>query len=275
MRILVYDERDSFLHRLNPLTKLAFASLILLGLTAIIDPVTPLLVSILLLVTIWRLGQIGWRQLARHLVAVVMLGFGLLWTTTLFYLPDPAQPLHRLFALGPAVVTDQGLAYGLTIMFRLFGFYAASICFVLTTDPTDLVQSLIQQLKLSDRLGYGVHAGYRFLPLFETELDTIRAAHRVRGVEQQGGLLAAYRRFSGYLVPLLAGSVRTAERVALAMDARGFCAWPTRTYYRRAKFGREDVAFVIGAILVLGGLMLALSRLGWLGQLVPPFVRWI
>ncbi len=273
MRVSIYEEHDSFLHRLNPLTKLAFAVLVLVGLTAIIDPITPLVVSILLLVALAGLGRMDVRSLAKHLIPVGIVGFGLFWTTTLFYLADPSQPLRRVVVLGPAVVTDQGLAYGLTILFRLLGFYAASLCFVLTTDPTDLVQSLVQQLKLSDRFGYGVHAGYRFLPLFETELDTIRAAHRVRGVEQQGGWLAAYHRWSGYLIPLLAGSVRTAERVALAMDARGFCAWPTRTYYRRAKFGREDLAFAIGAGFTLGGLLLVLSHLGWLGQLIPPFLR--
>jgi energy-coupling factor transport system permease protein len=273
MRLFVYREGDSFLHRLNPLTKLVFASLVMLLLTVIVDPITPFMVALALLIATSTLGRVPVRALVRTLGPFAAIALGILWTTALFYVASPTDLARPVIVLGPIVLTDQGLAYGFTIMFRILGVFAASLLFALTTDPTDLVVALIQQLHLSHRFGYGALAAYRFVPLFDTELSTIRAAHRIRGVGDRGGPLAQYRRFVGYMVPLLAGGVRKAERVALAMDARGFDAYPTRTYYRRAHFSREDVLFSVGATAAVVTLLVILKDLGWLGVLIPPFIH--
>lgn len=272
MRAFLQYEHDSFLQRLNPLTKLAFATALILALTVIVDPFTPLVVTVLTILAIWRLGRARLGALLRPLLPFLVLSFGLIWTTTLFYVASPGEPVRMLWSLGPVAITEAGLAYGLAIFFRLTGFFAASLLFVLTTDPTDLVQALIQNLGLSYRFGYGAHAAYRFVPLFEGELASIRAAHRIRGLREGGGPVRRIRQYLGFLVPLLAGGVRRAERVALAMDARGFGAYPDRTFYRRSSFGWADLAFAVGAILVYGGALVVLHQLGWLGQLVPPFI---
>jgi energy-coupling factor transport system permease protein len=167
---------------------------------------------------------------------------------------------------------DLGVAYALTIFFRLLGFLTASLLFVLTTDPTDLMQALMQIARLNDRFGYGTLAAYHFVPQFDTELATIRAAHRIRGVADGGGPVQAVHRYVGYMIPLLAGAVRKAERVALAMDARGFGAYPDRTYYRASRFSRADLGFGVGSALVCAGLLLGLNAIGWLGRLIPPFL---
>jgi energy-coupling factor transport system permease protein len=272
VRAFLEDERDSFLHRLNPLTKLAFAVVVILALTVVVDPVTPLVVTILLLLAVGLLGGARPGRLLRLYAPLWLLSIGLLWTTTVFYVADPGSHPRAIWVAGPLVVTDQGVAYALAIFFRIQGFLAASLLYVLTTDPTDFVQALIQKARLSYRFGYGAHAAYRFVPMFEGELATIRAAHRVRGVPEGGGPIARGRQYVGYLVPLLAGGIRKAERVALAMDARGFGAYPDRTFYRQSRFGLADLAFGVGAIAVLGGALVALDALGTLGQLVPPFV---
>ncbi len=273
MKIFSYYEGDSFLHRLNPLTKLGLAAVVMLALTLIVDPITPLIVSVFTIATISGLGRLRLADLGRALGPFLGVACGILWTTALFYVPGPGDRPRALLTLGPLVVSDVGFAYGLTIMFRLLGVYAASLLFVVTTDPTDLVQALVQRLHLSYRFGYGALAAYRFVPLFDSELATIRAAHRIRGFGDGGGPAERYRQFVGLLVPLLAGGVRKAERVALAMDARGFGAYPTRTYYRLSTFGRADLAFGVGALATLGATLVVLARLGWLGHLIPPFIR--
>ncbi|MFT4229718.1 MAG: energy-coupling factor transporter transmembrane component T, partial [Microbacterium sp.] len=56
---------------------------------------------------------------------------------------------------------------------------------------------------------------------------------------------AAVARGAGYVVPLLAGAIRHAERVALAMDARAFGAHPTRTERYPVPFRTRDVVFAV------------------------------
>jgi energy-coupling factor transporter transmembrane protein EcfT len=65
------------------------------------------------------------------------------------------------------------------------------------------------------------------VPRFGHELDVIRQAHRVRGAHGGRGPFAAVARWWGYIVPLLAGAIRHAERVALAMDAAPSARTPT------------------------------------------------
>jgi energy-coupling factor transport system permease protein len=272
MKLFLYLEGTSFLHRLNPLTKLVFVGIVMLALTLIVDPITPLVVAFLVLLTMSLLGRIPVTALLRTLRLFLVVAFGLFWTTALFYAPAAGTPVHTLLRVGPAVLTDYGAAYGASITFRILAIFAASLLFTFTTDPTSFLQALIQQWHLNHRFGYGVLAAYRFVPLFESQLASIRAAHRVRGVPEGGGLATRYRRLTGYLVPLLAGGVRQAERVAVAMDARGFGAHPTRTYYRRAAFRGDDLAFAAGAVLVLAAVVLSLHALGWLGQTLPPFL---
>ncbi|HUX86003.1 MAG TPA: energy-coupling factor transporter transmembrane component T [Chloroflexota bacterium] len=272
MKIFLFDEGDSFLHRLNPLTKLFAAVVVFIALTAIVDPVTPLLITALTFLAIWLLGRVRLGLLVRTLSPIVVLSFGLVWSTVLFYQADPGSHPRILGQVGPFPISDQAIAYACVIAFRMLGFFTVSLFFVLTTDPSDLVQALIQRLGLSYRFGYGAHAAYRFVPLFDSELTTIRAAHRVRGV-RGGGPSAQIRQYIGFVVPLLASAIRRAERVALAMEARGFGASSQRTYYRRSTFGFDDLQFASGSVIAFGGALVLLSSLGWLGQLIPPFIK--
>jgi energy-coupling factor transport system permease protein len=272
MRFQLFYETDSFLHRVNPLTKLTFTVVMMVLLTLIVDPLTPLAVAALGLAAIVLLGRVPLVQTLLTLRPFLIVSFGLFWTTALFYAADPASPPRVLAHWGPAVLTEEGVAYGVAIMLRILAIFVISLMFTLTTDPTAFLQALVQQARLSPRFGYGVIAAYRFVPLFDGELASIRAAHRIRGVAS-GGLAAQYRHLVGHMVPLLAGGIRHAERVALAMDARGFGASSSRTYYRRSTFGWRDVVFATGAGIVLAMLLMGFHFAGWLGEPIPPFLK--
>jgi energy-coupling factor transport system permease protein len=268
MRFLLFYETDSFLHRVNPLTKLVFTTVVMVLLTAIVDPMTPVAVTMLGLLAIVLLGHIPLLQTLRTLRPFVIVAFGLFWTTALFY----ASVMQPFAQWGPLALTKDGVAYGVAIMLRILAIFVVSLLFTLTTDPTAFLQALVQQAHVSPRFGYGIIAAYRFVPLFDGQLASIRAAHRIRGVPVGGGLVAHYRRLVGHMVPLLAGAIRHAERVALAMDARGFGAAESRTYYRRSVFGWRDVVFAAAAGTVLALLLLGLHAAGWLGETIPPFL---
>ena len=103
---------------------------------------------------------------------------------------------------------------------------------------------MVQQLRVPYRIGYTALAAFRFVPRFGHELEVIRQAHRVRGAHGGRGPFSAIARWAGYAVPLLAGAIRHAERVALAMDARAFGAYPDRTERHLVPWRIRDTAFV-------------------------------
>lgn len=260
MRQFVWHDTDSVLHRLNPLTKLALALPVAALVTFFNEPVTPLAIGVLAAGATWRLGRVPWRSIQQPLMLALLLGFGLFWSSVVFY-AGPGSDAPSLIG-GPVHVSPAGLVYGVTIVCRLLAIFAASLLFVLTTNPVDLVVALIQQVRLPVKVGYAVFAAYRFMPLVHEELENIQAAHHVRGGVEGSGPIARARRLFGYAIPLLAISVRRAERVALAMDSRGFGARPDRTYFRRTTFRRADLWFVMAALAVVTGALTTLRLLG-------------
>jgi energy-coupling factor transport system permease protein len=245
----VWHEADSYLHRLNPLTKLALSMPVAALVSLTDEPLTPLAIATVAAGATWRLGNVPLAGVLRPLGFALLLGFGMFWTGVLYYAGLGSDGPSIL--PGPVHVSMASLVYGVTMVSRTLAIFATSSLFVLTTNPIDFVIALIHQARLPVRVGYAVFAAYRFVPLVQEELDNIRAAHQVRGAATGRGVLARLRRVIGYAIPLLAISVRRAERVALAMDSRGFGARPNRTYFRTTTVTRSDAAFAIVALATL------------------------
>ncbi len=245
------------MQRLNPLTKAALTVPVVALASFSFDPAVPLAVAVLALAATRLLGHVSWPGLLRPLVFVALLGIGMFWTSALFY-AGPASDLGApRLSLGPLWLSEAGLVYGAAMAARLLAIFSVSLLFVLTTDPAAFVLALIQQARMPYRIGYAVFAAYRFIPLLHEEFDNVRAAHRMRGAAGGGGPAGRLREYLGYAIPLLAVTVRRAERLALAMDARAFGVLPQRTYYRETTLGWNDALFFAGALVALGLVVLA------------------
>lgn len=253
---------ESFLRRRNPTIKLAVALILSLALTLIIDPLTPLLVLGLTLAAGLVLGQIRPSTYARALVPLVLVALGFVWSNAAF--ANVPTGTDAMVQFGPLRLTWPGLLFGLAIALRGLAIGALSLTFILSTDPTDLVVSLIRHGRLPFRVGYALMAGLRFLPYFTAEFEQIRLAQRVRGQVESGTFPARLKRRLSYLVPLLSSAVRRAARVAVAMDSRGFASVQQRTYYRVVPLTWQDLLFATGCIAIMAAVLVAGAAGGWL-----------
>ncbi|MFT4221036.1 MAG: energy-coupling factor transporter transmembrane component T [Microbacterium sp.] len=234
-----------FLHRLNPLAKLAAVAPAIVLLSFTRDPGTPIALLVLAYATLLVGARLSGRMVALLAlgipIAVAVLAFGLaLWTDA-----SRVDQSVVVWQIGAWTMHGGALQAGLATALRLGAILALSLIPGLTTTGPDLVRSFVQQLRVPYRVGYTALAAFRFVPRFGAELEVIRAAHRVRGAHGGRGPVAAVARWGGYAVPLLAGAIRHAERVALAMDARAFGAHPTRTERYPVPFRARDVVFVV------------------------------
>jgi energy-coupling factor transport system permease protein len=257
----LYQEGDSFLHRLNPIIKFVAFALLTLTPTFFLDPEAPAVFLALALAMAWGLGGVSPRVMLRRLTPMLLLALGLALSSTIFY--GGAQT-HALLVLGPLRISAEALAFGLSMGLRIICVVSYSALFTFTTDPTFLVYSLIHQAHLSYRLGYTVLAAYRFVPILQREMANISAAHAVRGAYAQRSPTAGLARALRYGVPLLANGVRQADRLAVAMDARGFSAPITRTYYMQPRLQASDWLFLIAIVLVTTALLVTLAQFGLL-----------
>ena len=233
-----------FLHRLNPLSKVFAPLPAMVYLIFARDLASPFAFLMLALVLLAVGAHITPRMALALVVgipaAIVVLGFSFgLWT-------DPALVDQSvvLFRVGDYTFYLGSLVAGVTTSLRLVALFTLTLLSGLTTTGPDLVRSMVQQLRVPYRIGYTALAAFRFVPRFGHELQVIRSAHRVRGMTGGRGPIAGIRRYVGYVVPLLAGAIRHAERVALAMDARAFGAHPARTERYVVPFRARDWVFI-------------------------------
>lgn len=238
-----------YLHHLNPLSKVLAVLPAMIALVFVRDLTTPLCFIVLAYLLVLTGARLNVRTAALLFLAVPIgiaaIGFGFsLWVDASGV--DDSAPFLQI---GGWTLFTGALQIGFATAMRLASILSLALIGGLTTTGPDLVRASIQQLRVPYRIGYTALAAYRFVPRFGYELSVIRAAHRVRGHHGGRGPFARLARAWGYVVPLLAGAIRHAERVALAMDARAFGAHATRTERYLVPFRVRDWVFIV---LLLG-----------------------
>jgi energy-coupling factor transport system permease protein len=234
-----------FLYDLNPLAKLAAPLPAMVLLVFVRDVATPLaflaLAYVVLLVGVNFTRRLAAVLLLALPLGALVIGSGFALWTDAARVDDTAV----VWQLGGWTLYAGALEVGFATGLRLAAIVALTLIAGLSTTGPDLVRATVQQLRVPYRIGYTALAAFRFVPRFGHELDVIRQAHRVRGSHGGRGPFAAVARWFGYVVPLLAGAIRHAERVALAMDARAFGAFPDRTERHLVPFRVRDTVFIV------------------------------
>ncbi len=269
MTVFTYSDVDSWLRRRNPTAKLLAHLTITLVLTLVFDPVTPLAFVAGAFVIGAVLGRTPPTRLAASLLPFWLLSVSLVVTNALFV--NQPEGATVIWAWGPFTATVEGALIGLSLAERVAAIAAFSVLFVMSTDPTDLVRSLVQQARVPPRLAYAALAGYRLLPALEREFETVRLAQRLRGYRAPAGPLGWWVEQRRLLIPVLAGAVRRTDRLALAMDSRGFAASRRRTHYRSMSWRWPDTAMLLGALIAALTILAVSAAFGilqlWTGAL--------
>ena len=221
-----------WLARANPVAKLAAALVLGFGAALSDDAVTPA-VLVLLVLLILAAGGVTAFDILRRGWPLLVSAAGLGATTLLF--GDSPTPLLT----------------ALTVTIRVVAVALPGVVVLLTVDPTDLADSLVQNAHVPARFAYAALAALRLLPLMGAEWQTIKAARRARGIDAGRNPLRHLELFAGTVFTLLVGAVRRGTRLALAMDARGFDATGPRTLARPQVVRQSDVALVVGAFVLL------------------------
>lgn len=262
-----YLQLDSPLHRLNPLSKLVALIPVLIFVALTNDLWIPLAFIVLILCLTLFVARVPFKYFMRVNGPLLLLMLGFLLFYPISIRPELVVGSPVLFRIGPVTIYEAAIKYGLGGMLRAYALCLISLCFTFTTDASDFIRALVQQWRFPYKIGYGALAAFRFVPLLQSELRLIQAAHRVRGVSDQRGIRTFYARLRRYFVPLLATAIRRAERTALAMDGRAFGAFARRTYYKRFRFHVHDYLYV-GCFWLICLLIIGLFwRFGLVGSL--------
>lgn len=230
----------------NPLATLAIAIAWLVALATTTDVRPPLLVTAVAIAAALALGRVPPADLARGLAPLWLAALSVGFFNAVLS-PANADPTATVvLAFGPLRLTEPALAAGIALGLRVVAIVAVGVAWSRITDPTHLVDALVQQGRLADRFAYGALAALQAIPWLAEDLVALREARRMRGLRSTW--------HPRVLVGLLVLAIRRGDRLAVAMDARGFAA-PGRTRYRIVRWAALDTVVVLAGLAVLAGIV--------------------
>lgn len=144
---------------------------------------------------------------------------------------------------GIVKVSEESFYKGLLLGCKAISFGMIGLTFVLTTRPILLFYALMQKLRLPPKYAYSFIAAFRLVPMVAQEVTARSHARKVRQVHFPNGPRGMYERLKFYIIPLFAQSIRRAQRLAVAMEAKQFQINGRRTYYYETPFSKWDLVF--------------------------------
>jgi len=125
--------------------------------------------------------------------------------------------LIQTFTYTPITFSIEGLLFGITISLRLLTLLLAVFAFVSITPPKELLESFSF---LPNEIALMLMLSFRLLPLVKKEIVGIVNAQKARGLNFKTPNL--FKTYFPILVPLFAKTLEGSNRMALAMESRGF-----------------------------------------------------
>ena len=248
-----YIPGDSIVHRLDPRSKLLSMMLLILIVFWANNSITNLILFIATGVFI-ALSSVSISFFIQGLKSM----FFLIAFTTLFQFFFISSG-NVIFEFWFVRITDYALQQAGIIFCRFVLIIFFSTLLTLTTMPLSLasaVEGLLSPLKKVKvpvhEIGLMLSMSLRFVPTLMDDTTRIINAQKARGVDfDEGSIVQKVKALIPILIPLFATSLKRADSLAIAMEARGYQGGKGRSQYRQLKWSFKDT-LTIFVILALG-----------------------
>lgn len=260
-----YYPADSFVHKLDPRTKLLISIVFVVAIFLCKTYWAFLACFVFLIISILT-SHIPILSILKSVKAILFILMITVIINLLFYSEGKV-----LFSWWKIIITNEGIQFASYMAMRLIFLVVGTSLISLTTTPmnlTDGMESLMKPLKV---IKFPVHdvaiimsIALRFIPTLMEEINKIIMAQKARGASfDNGNLIKRAKALLPILIPLFVSTFRIADELALALDARCYNATPNRTKMKVLTFGMRDIVawvFTSGFLAVV-----ILIRVGVIG----------
>lgn len=252
---LEYVPGNSFLHRMNPVAKLAASILIIF---ACFFTNSFIMLGLILILDFVMAAATGMMKQTIGLAKAVA-GFSLLLAVlALFTTPEG----DLLVALPWGYLGTGSILAAIRIIMRLVACAVPLFLVFYVTKLNDIGNSLVKILHVPYKYAFTFTSTVHFIPVFMNDMAGIMEAQMARGVEFDGGLMKKLRLMVPLCVPLLVSSVRKTNSAAIAAEVRGFNLRTVESGYKEYPFaGLDYAAMGFGLVLLIAGIALTLLGL--------------
>ncbi|MER1959417.1 MAG: energy-coupling factor transporter transmembrane protein EcfT [Solibacillus sp.] len=247
-----YIPGDSFVHKLDPRSKLLFVFAFIVVVFLANNVITyAILLALTLFVVV--LSKIRLYFLINGLKPVIFL---MVFTLVLHLLMTKGGAV--LLDLGFVKIYEDGLRQGVFISLRFLVLVFMTSILTLTTSPISITDGLETLLNPFKRFKLPVHElalmmsiSLRFIPTLMDETDKIMKAQMARGSDLSAGPIKdRLKAVVPLLVPLFVSAFKRAEDLATAMEVRGYRGGEGRTKYRQLKWTARDTISLVLLVVV-------------------------
>lgn len=253
-KFLEYVPGTSFIHRMNPVAKLACALLISVACFCTANLV---FIAAILVIDAALAVSCGMVREALGLARAVAAFSVLLALIALLTTPSGAV----LVKLPWGYVGTGSLMAALLIVMRLVACAVPLFLVMYVTKLTDLANAMVKIVRVPYRYAFTFTSAVHFIPVFMNDMAGIMEAQTARGVQFDGGIVRRIRLMVPLCVPLLVSSVRKTNSAAIAAEVRGFNIRTRESGYKEYPFARIDVAALAFSVLLVAAAV-ALSVIG-------------
>lgn len=248
-----YFPADSFVHRLDPRTKLVLLVMYIVAVFIVKDIwVFGLVIAATIIMTIFSRVPVSYVFKSIKPMRILL---PIMFLLNLFMVKSGTV----LFEWRFISITTGGIKQALFIVLRLVILVMGASLLTLTTTPVSLTDGLEKLLSPLKIVKFPVHElammmtiALRFIPTLLEEADKIMKAQLARGADlESGNIFKRAKAMIPILIPLFVNSFRRAEDLALAMESRCYHGGEGRTRLRVLKFHLGDLgAFLFMAVLI-------------------------
>lgn len=252
-----YIPGESFVHRLDPRTKI-IVTMLLIILLFLVETFQGYGLVALFIGGLILLSQLSPRFVLRGIRPMLVI---ILFTLVLHVFLSEGEVIWQL---GPLKVTREGLTKGGMMVTRLILLIIGASLLTLTTSPIALTDGIEAILSPGKRIGLPAHElammmtiALRFIPTLLEEMDKITKAQMARGADfETGNIMQRAKSLLPLLVPLFVSAFRRADELAVAMEARCYRGGEGRTKMKQLIFTWQDYAVIgltLAFVVLIGG----------------------
>ncbi len=244
---------ESFLHRMDPRTKIVLSFIYIIVLFIISSPAAYIILGIFTLLMLFT-SRVPLKFILRGLRPMLFI-IVLTAAINLFFTPGEYIASVTLGSINIGITTE-GIYAAVRMFLRLVYLVMGTSLLTLTTSPIMLTDGIELLLKPLEKIKVPAHEiammmtiAMRFIPTLAEETDKIMKAQTARGADfESGSLISRIRAMIPLLVPLFVSAFRRADELATAMEARCYRGGSGRTRMKQLRLSWRDS---VGTIVML------------------------
>lgn len=248
MNPYLYEAKESPIHRLDPRTKIL---MLLAGFVIALVPSSLLhALGVLALVAVYVTLAQSWGAVARIRKFLLIIT---IFTIIIWGLLPRGDDVLLLF------IRRESVAFGILAAIKIDAILIMGIVFLATTRNEEIMIGLVK-MGVPYVMCFAFSMALRLVPTFAQTGATVVEAQRSRGLEfETGSLLSRMKAYIPLMAPIFLVSIRNANLMAMALEARGFGVGKKRTFLIQLRMQKSDwVALAVTVVLLAGSILIVL-----------------